>query len=178
MKRILFSTAAALAIVLPSLANAGVVTAPVDVSGTWTGSASCKALDADGITKISVSYEFPQVRMAMAGSSFVAAEFDGTTVTPGGLCGVVNGANGRGVGTLMASDAVGGMVVFDMDAPMASIYLKSVKVDPTTGKGSIQGTGTLVPYVDGVIGTCKIKLTRTSDAIPTLDSGLLSVCGV
>lgn len=176
MKRIVFSTVAALALVLPAMANAGVVPAPVDVTGTWSGSASCKGLEPDGITKISIPFEYPAVRIAMISANNIAVEFDDADPVSGGMCGVVNGANGRGIGTVMASDSFGAAVVFDMDAPMASIYFKSIKVDSMTGAGSIQGTGTFIPYV-GLIATCKFKLTRTNDVPPTLEPGLLASCG-
>jgi hypothetical protein len=173
----------------PTFAGGGT---PININGTWTGTATCKGLDPDG-TKGAFSTELT-ARIAGDGGLF-AIEFDtaflaeeraamprGLGISTG-LCGVaISLASKPGVGSgVLSSFSGAGTPVYSMDFPLDAATLKSIKVYEPNAKGisgTMSGNGTWIPWLTPFLGSCSFKLSRTdtADATPSMDPGLLAAC--
>ncbi len=172
MNRHSLAAAAAFTILLPGLANAGAALTPLDITGTWAASAKCSYRN--GATKTSLSVGLGEVRILSHASGVAAMEIDGVGPLPrgagsDGLCGFATGADGKGIAVFNIANASGN-IVYDSNFPVGALYFKSIKIDADSAKMS--GNGPTLIYVSP-IGSCKIKLERTSSDPPVMNNATL-----
>jgi hypothetical protein len=167
----------------------------LDVTGTWEGSLTCGLLGVTGETQKVV---LPVTVAMVYTGGLVSAELimDGVATAPSPrgvsapspLCGVAAGYSakpGQGLLNFSAASALlfiskGGIPTFPGEFGL------SVKLSEPNAKGlSGKATGSVIldsfasSLLGGgapVLGSCKVKMQRTSNAVPTIDSELPSIC--
>jgi len=182
-----FALAAASAVIWLSAvqpAGAGSSYEPVDVTGTWQGTITCKGLGTGGQLN-SFSNEIV-VAILVDANGNVAADFEpggvvgGTEPPADGLCGSSVHAQGKtNKGLLgLGLTSVGNADVMEPDVPIQAATLKvTVFAEKNGVSGKMKGSGVLTPFL-GTVGTCKLKLERTDANAPVMDTDLLAECSL
>ena len=158
----------------PTLSDAGGPPVnPLDLTGTWTGSLSCKGITETG-EKAKLEFS-GDIGITSVGAAFAADTTAflldlprGGGLTPG-VCGEAFaqiGRTDRGQATMAPIDDTGGIVggIFDV----FSAHFKSARAGQPNGSGisgSLKGTANTLPHT-GLALTCKWRLARTSQADP------------
>jgi hypothetical protein len=167
----------------------------LDVTGTWEGSLTCSFLSVTGETQkgvlpvsVAMVYTGGLVSAEMAMDGVATAPFPRGVTAPFPLCGVSAGYSakpGQGLLNFSAISALlfiakGGIPTFPGEFGL------NVKLSEPNAKGlSGKATGSVIldsfasVLLGGgtpVLGSCKVKIQRTSNAVPTIDPELESIC--
>lgn len=166
----------------------------LDVTGTWEGSMTCSFLSTTGEAEkgtlpvsLAVVHDEGLVAAELSGTGVATAPFSRGVATGSPLCGVSAGSSakpGQGLLNFSAVSALlfigkGGIPTFPGEFGL------SVKLSEPNSKGvSGKLTGSVIIdsfgsfFTTGVptLGSCKVKMQRTSDAVPTIEPSLPSTC--
>ena len=170
--------------------------AHLDVTGTWQGSMTCSYLSLAGDAQ---KFVFPITVGMLHENGLVAAEMTtpgvATAPFPRGaspafpLCGFSAGNPAKpGQGLLNFSAAAALVFVSKGGIPtFPGEFGLSAKLSEPNAKGlsgKVTGSVILDSFVSGLLGggtptlgSCKMKIERTSNDLPTMEPGLLELCG-
>ncbi|HYC54197.1 MAG TPA: hypothetical protein VEL28_04590 [Candidatus Binatia bacterium] len=199
--RLLVTSLLCAATILPALpAAAGdPVVRPLDLTGTWTGSYSCKGLNFDG-TKYKLGFDitariFTDLEADTAVE--VLSEGDGPVMPATkyprggdpfgtqGFCGAAirrDNDPGKGAFTMGIAAPGGPFLVFDPSLPVLGVHFKVAKIFEPGGSeisGMLKGSGPVLPWISPGPGSCKVKLQRIDPAPPVgMNPDLFEACAV